>query len=66
MEPIEFVDAGDGAYVVSLAMSATGAGSEAPVEMPLWCVFWFEDGKARRVTFHLTEDAARDAAGLVS
>ena len=65
MEPTEYMDAGDGVYVVSQAMHATGAGSQTPIEMPLWCVVWFEDGKARRVTFHLTEDAARDAAGSV-
>lgn len=66
MEPIEYVNAGGGVYVISQAMRATGAGSETPIEMTLWSVVRFEEGKARRVTFHLTADAARDAAGLVS
>jgi ketosteroid isomerase-like protein len=64
MEPTDFVDAGGSVYLVAQTMRASGTGSGTPVEMTLWSVCSFANGKPKRVTFHLTEGAARQAAGL--
>jgi ketosteroid isomerase-like protein len=66
MEPSDYLEVGEGVYLVSQTMRASGAGSGAPIEMELWSVARFEDGKIRRVSFHVDEAGARKAAGLAS
>ena len=59
----DLVDYGDRIYVVA-HQTATGRASGARLEMPVYNVWRFRDGKV--VEFHTTrhEDAARRAAGL--
>jgi ketosteroid isomerase-like protein len=66
MEPIEYIEAGAGVYLMPQMMRASGAASGTPIEMRLWSVARFKDGKVCRVTFHVNEDDARRAAGLIS
>jgi ketosteroid isomerase-like protein len=63
-EPSEFMDAGDGTYVVRLDMSGTSGGAGFPVTQELFQVFETRDGSVVRVWEFLHRDQAMRAAGL--
>ena len=64
MKPVDYVACGEGTYLVTLKMRASGSASGAPVEMDLWAVSAVADGTFRRISYHLSELSARQAAGL--
>jgi ketosteroid isomerase-like protein len=64
MSPVDYVDCGEGTYIATLQMRASGSGSGTPVEMDLWAVCTVADGTFRRISYHLSELSARQAAGL--
>ena len=61
--PEKFVDAGDH-VLVRVHQTARGATSGVPVESHFWFVFTLRAGKIARLSFHVTEADAREAAGL--
>jgi ketosteroid isomerase-like protein len=61
--PVEFLDAGE-SVAVKVHQTATGAQSGVPVESDIWFVYTVRDGKVARLSFHLREEEAREAAGL--
>ena len=63
MRPVDFEDCGQGTYLVTLKMQASGSASGTPVDMDLWALCTVADGTFRRVSFHLSEPSARQAAG---
>jgi ketosteroid isomerase-like protein len=64
VEPQEFIDLGDTVVVASL-VSGKGRGSGVEVEMPLFAVIEFRDGKVARLIGGLRDRAeALEAAGL--
>jgi ketosteroid isomerase-like protein len=64
MQPVDFVDCGKGTYLVTLKMRASGSASGTPVDMDLWAVSTVAGGTFRRISYHVSELSARQAAGL--
>jgi ketosteroid isomerase-like protein len=61
--PEAFLDAGD-SVVVRVHQAARGERSGIPVEGLAWFVFQLRDGKIARMSIHLREAQALEAAGL--
>ncbi len=61
--PEGFIDAGDH-VLVRVRQTARGEGSGVPVESDFWFVFGLRRGKIARLTFHVRESEALEAAGL--
>jgi ketosteroid isomerase-like protein len=61
--PREFIDGGD-SVVVRVHQTARGEKSGVPVEGDIWFVFELRETKIARLSFHMREDAALEAAGL--
>jgi ketosteroid isomerase-like protein len=61
--PEAFIDAGD-SVVVRVHQTARGERSGAPVEGLAWFVFHIRGGKIARLSIHLREAQALEAAGL--
>jgi len=61
--PRDFIDAGD-SVVVRVHQTARGERSGVPVEDDLWFVFEMRRRKIARLSFHLREAEALEAAGL--
>jgi ketosteroid isomerase-like protein len=55
-EPVSVEDLPDDHLLVEIHQRAVGAGSGVPVEMTIWWVFGFRDGRAHR--FHMYADRA--------
>jgi ketosteroid isomerase-like protein len=62
-EPQEFTDLGH-AVVVDARVVAVGRGSDVPIEMDETDVFWFRDGRLRRLQGFGTRAEALEAVGL--
>jgi ketosteroid isomerase-like protein len=61
--PMEFVDGGK-SVLVCVHQTARGKKSGAPVESNIWFVFEIRGSKIARLSFHLREAEALEAAGL--
>jgi ketosteroid isomerase-like protein len=61
--PKEFTEAGD-SVLVRVHQTALGAKSGVPVEGNIWFAFKLRGRKIARLSFHLTEAEALEAAGL--
>jgi ketosteroid isomerase-like protein len=61
--PKEFVDGGE-SVLVRVHQTARGKKSGAPVESNIWFVFEIRGSKIARLSFHLREAEALEAAGL--
>jgi ketosteroid isomerase-like protein len=61
--PREFIDGGD-SVLVRVHQTARGQKSGVPVESNIWFVFGIRERKIARVSFHLREAEALEAAGL--
>ncbi len=61
-EPTEIIDLGD-AIVATSRIVARGRGSEVPVELDEFDVFWFRDGMLTRLQAFATKEEALEAAG---
>jgi ketosteroid isomerase-like protein len=61
--PREFIDRGD-SVVVRVHQTARGERSGVPGEGDIWFVFEVRERKIARLSFHLREAAALQAAGL--
>ena len=61
--PQEFLDAGE-SVVVRVHQTARGETSGVDVESHIWFVFEMREGKITRLSFHLREADALEAAGL--
>jgi ketosteroid isomerase-like protein len=61
--PREFIDGGD-SVLVRVHQTARGEQSGVPVESNMWFVFEIRGRKIARLSFHLREAGAFEAAGL--
>ena len=61
--PKEFIDCGD-SVLVRVHQTARGEKSGVPVESNIWFVFEIRGRKIARLSFHLREEEALEAAGL--
>jgi ketosteroid isomerase-like protein len=61
--PREFIDGGD-SVVVRVHQTARGEKSGVPVEGDIWFVFEIRGSKIARLSFHMREGEALEAAGL--
>jgi ketosteroid isomerase-like protein len=61
--PREFIDGGD-SVLVRVHQTARGEQSGVPVESNMWFVFEIRGRKIARLSFHLREAGALEAAGL--
>jgi ketosteroid isomerase-like protein len=64
LEPLEYIDAGDGKVVLVARLSARGKGSGAPVERLDGMVWTIRDGKTVRLDYYGSRAEAFEAAGL--
>jgi hypothetical protein len=64
LEPLEYIDAGDGKIVLVARLSARGKGSAAPVERLDGMVWTIRDAKTVRLDYYGSRAEAFEAAGL--
>jgi ketosteroid isomerase-like protein len=63
-EPAEFIDAGDGTYVVHLIFTGTSGGTGFPLVQELFQVYELRGGEVVRIREFLHRNQAMRAAGL--
>jgi len=64
LEPVEFIDAGEGVVVVVIEIRGSGRGSGAPVDSLAAFVYEVRDGKIARDRAFTSRSRALEAAGL--
>ena len=64
VEPIEFIDAGEGRVVVVQRERGRGRGSGVPFEFPAAVVWTLRAGKVAKVQFHSAREQALESLGL--